>query len=431
VGPPRRCSALSSRSRDWRDEPAGARLRGHCHGPARRAPRATRAPPGRAPRPRGFGAHEEAGPRPLCSRRGEVGPSPCATSWLAGAQTGARLATGRGARGPAPTRCRARLIAVAAGCSCSDDSTRPHSARTNLDGAAYHRVSSWAVGPKTGAGPRWHCGLLSTGTRAGGASVEPPTRAAERARVATRAGRQVGPEARAPGSIVPAARRVHTASQEQLAAAERGWKVLLASGAWWSTPAAEDCSGSAFGAAGARPVLFALVGGASPEPLPFVSLLGPATSMRHALIARALGRPPAHNESHRKARPCARDRPLARGSPRRWRCHRGPGAGAGFALNAGAGMKHAVVVLVPPIDGDQAVAPGAARRSAAAWLNSGPRARPRRPARRTVQRALVGWRPPERGALHRARTRNRALGCHRRGRIPRTDLCTPRRAAPG
>src|SRR6266404_3967345 len=169
----------------------------------------------------------------------------------------------------------------------------------------------------------------------------------------------------------PAARRVH-ASHEQLLRLDEV-EVLLASGALVVDACRRGLrAGATWRPLARRPVLFAL-GRALAE-------AWPGDVDRHALIARAFGarRP---NESHRARLRVELGRLRALAAP----LARIEASARGFALTPRG--EHAVIVLVPPIDGDQAsmlalLADGAAWSTSALALALGA-------SQRTVQRALV------------------------------------------
>ena len=169
----------------------------------------------------------------------------------------------------------------------------------------------------------------------------------------------------------PAARRVHAGHDQPLRLNEV--EALLASGALVVDACRRGLrAGAIWRPLARRPVLFALARA--------LAEAWPGDVDRHALIARAFGarRP---NESHRARLRVEIGRLRALAAP----LARIEASARGFALTPRG--EHAVVVLVPPIDGDQAsllalLADGAAWSTSALALALGA-------SQRTVQRALV------------------------------------------
>ena len=207
----------------------------------------------------------------------------------------------------------------------------------------------------------------------------------------------------------PAARRVHAGHEQPLRLDEV--EALLASGALVVDACRRGLrAGATWRPLARRPVLFALARA--------LAEAWPGDVDRHALIARAF-RTRRPNESHRARLRVEIGRLRALVAP----LARIEASARGFALTPRG--ERAVVVLVPPIDGDQAsllalLADGAAWSTSALALALGA-------SQRTVQRALVELRGRRTGALDRARARA-ALAVAAAGRI-HDDLVTPRRAA--
>src|SRR6266545_4623307 len=169
----------------------------------------------------------------------------------------------------------------------------------------------------------------------------------------------------------PAARRVHAGHEQPLRLDEV--EALLASGALVVDACRRGLrAGATWRPLARRPVLFALARA--------LAEAWPGDVDRHALIARAFGarRP---NESHRARLRVEIGRLRALAAP----LARIEASGRGFRLTPRG--ERAVVVLMPPIDGDQAsllalLADGAAWSTSALALALGA-------SQRTVQRALV------------------------------------------
>jgi hypothetical protein len=206
----------------------------------------------------------------------------------------------------------------------------------------------------------------------------------------------------------PAARCVHAGHEQPLRLDEV--EALLASGALVVDACRRGLrAGATWRPLARRPVLFALARA--------LAEAWPGDVDRHALIAHAFGarRP---NESHRARLRVEIGRLRALAAP----LARIEASTRGFALTSRG--ERDVVVLAPPIDGDQAsllalLADGAAWSTSALALALGA-------SQRTVQRALV-----ELEAAGRVRSIGRAraaLAVAAAGRI-HDDLVTPRRAA--